>query len=101
MRTLATITALAVVAAVIVIGRPRTLPPDGTEHHLWHLTWYTASNTVLIGGAYNIPQDFKSYTSWPRRNFGEKYIRYHWFGKPTFRTPPETDGSYCVGRMLE
>jgi hypothetical protein len=83
---------------------PKALPPDGTERHTWHVMWLTSSNTILVTEhptAGKVRQSFYSDTASPRRNWGEQYIHYHWFRKPTFSMPPDIDGNRCIGEMVK
>lgn len=89
---------------LLLAGAPWRLAPDGTRRHEWQITWMTSSNTVLVTEhptAGKVVQQFWSNTAYPRRDWGAENIRYHWFGAPTFRTPPEADGSYCVGKLVK
>lgn len=99
--------ALAAVSSTCWLGyvaHPKQLPPDGTETHTWQVTWLTSSNTVLVTehpSAGQVVQQFWSDTAMPRRNWGDENIRYHWFGKPTFALPPDTEGNRCTGKMVK
>ena len=72
---------LAIVFTTIYIGYPKRLPEDGIKRHTWNVKVYEHGSILIYNGR---PQDYYSNTAYPRRNWGEKNLQYHWFSNPTF-----------------